>query len=482
MTTITRRRLLTGAAAVAAAATLDRSAMRSATAESIELAIDRRTIQVKGRAAQVFGIRRPDGRPGIVLDPGRRFAVNLVNRCGEPTLVHWHGQTPPIAQDGVPGISRDVMQPEESAHYDFAPRPGTHWMHSHQGLQEMQLMAAPLIVRSEADMREDRQEVTVLLHDFSFVPPERVVAGLSTMAAGPHSMHGMPSGAPAANASPHMGHGSAPMAAGMDLNDVEFDAYLANDRTLDDPEVIRVERGGRVLLRIINGAAATAFYIDTGNIDGTLVAVDGNAVELVSGRRFGIAMGQRLDIRLDLPRGEGAWPVLAQREGDRVRTGIVLASSGATIGRVGDTAQALAPAFDAALESRLKARTPLVSQQADRLHRITLTGSMSPYAWGIDGKLWPDYTPLSVKQNERVEIEIRNRTDMSHPMHLHGHHFQLVAINGRRFAGAVRDTVHVPAAGAVTIAFDADNPGEWVFHCHNLLHMNAGMMTTVKYD
>ncbi len=479
MTTLTRRQLMTGAAAVAVAAALDGRTIRPATASPIELAIDRRTIEVKRRAATVFGIRRADGAPGIALGPGERFAVNLVNRSGEPTLIHWHGQTPPLAQDGVPGISRDVMQPGEVGAYDFAPRAGTHWMHSHQGLQEMQLMAAPLIVRSEADVRQDRQEVIILLHDFSFSPPEEVVAALSVMSAGAHTMHGgMPMGA----SSPPSGHGTAAMPPGMDLNDVEFDAYLANDRTLDDPEVVRIERGGRILLRIINGAAATVFYIDTGEVDATLVAVDGNAVEPVAGRRFGIAMGQRLDIRLDLPRGEGAWPVLAQREGDRVRTGIILASQGASIRQIADTASAPAPAFDATLEARLKAHTPLPSRRADRLHRIALTGSMSPYAWSIDGKQWPDYTPLPVKQNERVEIEIRNRTDMSHPMHLHGHHFQVVAINGRRFAGAVRDTVLVPPTGAVTIAFDADNPGEWVLHCHNLLHMEAGMMTTVKYE
>lgn len=478
MSTLTRRQLMTGGAAIAVAAALDGRAIRTATASPIELAIDRRTIEVKRRAATVFGIRRADGAPGIALGPGERFAVNLVNRAGEPTLIHWHGQTPPLAQDGVPGISRDVMQPEDVGAYDFAPRAGTHWMHSHQGLQEMQLMAAPLIVRSEADVREDRQEVTILLHDFSFAPPEEIVATLSAMPAGAHSMHG---GTPA-SPSPHSGPGTAAMAAGMDLNDVEFDAYLANDRTLDDPEVVRIERGGRVLLRIINGAAATVFYIDTGEVNATLVAVDGNPVEPLAGRRFGIAMGQRLDIRLDLPRGEGAWPVLAQREGDRVRTGIILASQGASIGRIADMASTPAPAFDAALEARLKALAPLRSRRADRTRRIALTGSMSPYAWSIDGKQWPDYTPLPVKQNERVEIEIRNRTDMSHPMHLHGHHFQVVAINGRRFAGAVRDTVLVPPTGAVTIAFDADNPGEWVLHCHNLLHMEAGMMTTVKYE
>lgn len=66
-------------------------------------------------------------------------------------------------------------------------------------------------------------------------------------------------------------------------------------------------------------------------------------------------------------------------------------------------------------------------------------------------------------------------------MRLHGLHFQVVAINGERFSGAVRDTVGVPHMAEVTIAFDADNPGKWPFHCHHLYHMASGMMGYVEY-
>lgn len=121
------------------------------------------------------------------------------------------------------------------------------------------------------------------------------------------------------------GGGMAGMGA-MDLNDIQYDAYLANDRTLADPEVVRVERNGRVRLRIINAATATAFTIDTGGLSGELIAVDGQDVVPVTDTGFPIVMGQRLDIRLELPKEGGAFPVLALREGARERTGIVLAT------------------------------------------------------------------------------------------------------------------------------------------------------------
>jgi FtsP/CotA-like multicopper oxidase with cupredoxin domain len=86
-----------------------------------------------------------------------------------------------------------------------------------------------------------------------------------------------------------------------------------------------------------------------------------------------------------------------------------------------------------------------------------------------------------IATGQRVAIEMVNHSMMAHPMHLHGHAFQVMALNGAPFAGAVRDTVLVPPMGSVTIAFDADNPGRWAFHCHNLYHMMTGMMTEVRY-
>jgi FtsP/CotA-like multicopper oxidase with cupredoxin domain len=129
------------------------------------------------------------------------------------------------------------------------------------------------------------------------------------------------------------------------------------------------------------------------------------------------------------------------------------------------------------LETRLRAARPAAVRSPDRRYAVTLTGSMSGYEWGIDGG-----DGLEVKQGERVEIAMRNMSMMMHPMHLHGHHFQVVGINGHAIAGAMRDTVAVPPMASVTIAFDALNPGRWAFHCHHLYHMASGMMTFVNYD
>ncbi|MDZ4096196.1 MAG: multicopper oxidase family protein [Paracoccaceae bacterium] len=479
---LTRRGFLAASAALAGTTALPRFARAQSTALTLTAAT--RTLDIDGRAATVYGLLNGTGGSGLTLDPGQRFAVDLTNDLDVETIIHWHGQIPPNVQDGVPGLPMPLLTPGESRGYDYAPRPGTHWMHSHVPVQEMQLLAAPLIVRSAADLVADRQEVVMLLHDFSFKPAEEVLAQITGDAGGHGAMAGMDHGAPAASGAmggmmgmPGMSGGMAGMA--MDLNDYDFDAYLANDRTLNDPDVIRVDAGGRVRLRIINAAAATVFWIDTGAVPGRLVAVDGHDIQPISGTRFGVAMAQRLDIELDLPAGAGAFPVLALREGARERTGIILATAGAEIARISGLGDTEAPAFDTGLEqeSALRAATPLAALPAANTRVMMLGGSMQPYVWTIDGQTWGSHVPVTATSGERVEIMFHNMSMMGHPMHLHGHSFQVVAIGNQRFAGAVRDTVYLPPMAMLTIAIDAGEAARWMLHCHHMPHLSTGMMT-----
>ncbi len=267
-----------------------------------------------------------------------------------------------------------------------------------------------------------------------------------------------------------------------DLNDVKYDAFLANDRTLADPEVVKVEPGGRVLLRIINSSAMSAYHIDLGRLAGELVAVDGFAVSPVTARIFPLTVAQRLDIAITVPPAPSAYPILAMLEGERRQTGVILVAGNAPVVRVAELAAAPSPALTLDLESRLRALSPLGPRRPDRTHRLNLTGNMAKYIWSINDVAWnPQVPPLPVAQGERVELILVNQTAMPHPMHLHGHEFQVVEIDGMRFAGAVRDTVLVPPGQRVVIAFDANNPGLWAFHCHLLYHLDAGMFTTLKY-
>jgi len=496
----TRRQFLASTAAIGAASATSGLLMPSRALAEVPtlIRVETRTIEVKGQPATVFGIAQPDGTRGIYTTAGERFRVLLENSINEATLIHWHGLTPPMGQDGVPDLSQPPLEPGGRYDYDFhLARPGTNWMHSHLGLQEQRLMAAPLIVRDPAEYDEDVQEVVVMFHDFTFRDPADILAELRD---GGHAAHGAEDDARAFdervahNSSGHgdhagmkhseSGHGGHDVpGAGQPahLHDVEFDAFLANDRTLDDPEVVRVERGGHLRLRLINGASATSFWLDLGELKGRLVAVDGMPIQPLIGSRFEFPIAQRLDILLDLPNEPGAWPVLALREGERARTGVVLATRDGALARLKSESDDAAPPVGLDLEQRLQAKYPIEPRHADRRHALIITEGPG-YLWKLNGAAHGNHEPLRVAEGERVEIEIIDRTTMGHPMHLHGHHFQVVAINGRRFAGAMRDTIWVPAGGSVTVAFDANNSGEWALHCHHLYHMASGMMTTLAYE
>jgi len=104
------------------------------------------------------------------------------------------------------------------------------------------------------------------------------------------------------------------------------------------------------------------------------------------------------------------------------------------------------------------------------------------YVWTINDAAYPNRKSLDIRSGQRVGIAFTISTNMGHPMHLHGHDFQVVEIDGEKISGALRDTLMVPPGSKMTVAFDADNAGVWPLHCHLLYHLDTGMFTVVKYD
>lgn len=346
------------------------------------LKLQRQNLEINGKSASVYAIVQPNGRRGLTFDYGAPFHVRVVNELSEPSLIHWHVLTPPFEQDGVPGLSGPAI-PAGSASTYYFPQTfgGTYWMHSHYGLQEQQLLAAPLIIRYPNKYR-GFQDVDVMLADFSFVSPQRIYESLiknKSMTSG-HSdhvratqdaesitqdremtMHGADNAADKHDGDVMAGgHAAITMQENTfdhdmaDLNDVDYDAFLANNRTLSDPEVVTLSNDGRVLLRVFNGATMSNFHVDLGEIDGILVAVDGQEVLPVKGTSFPIAAGQRLDILLTVPPTAIAQPVFFKLEGARRRTGIVLARPGARVQKYSDNGDSVVPPVDLTLEKSCK--------------------------------------------------------------------------------------------------------------------------------
>lgn len=433
--------------------------------KSVTLKAVEQTLVVNGKKKKVFNIVQPDGTEGYVGNKGDHFRVHLVNKTSVPISIHWHGIILPNDQDGVPYVTQLPIPPGKSHDYDYPLlQAGTYWMHSHFKFHEQNLMSAPLILKDKFDQYSKDKDVVVMFQDFTFKDPEKIFYDLQHQEK--MLMH-------------HMGE---KMSATQNLNDVKYDALLANRRTLQHPQIVRVKPGEKVRLRLINSSSASNFWIYTGKLEGMAIAADGNDIDPIKNTQFQIAVAQRLDVEVTIPETGGAFPILGQVEGTDMQAGIVLATAGATMPRLSEKADKIAPALDNSAEYDMHPLHGLDPRPFDSVLNYSLSGDMQKYVWKINDQVWPRIKPYKIKQGDRVQMVFTNNTGMAHPMHFHGHVFQVVEMNGKELKnGPMRDTILVLPHTTQKIVFDADNPGIWMTHCHVLYHMAAGMMTTTNY-
>ena len=462
-----------------------------------------------------YGGRTP-GRE-IRISAGDTVIAELANQLPDKTTtsIHWHGIALRNDMDGVPPATQTAVRAGSTFPYRFtAPDPGTYFFHPHVGPQLDRGLYAPLIVEDPREPLSYDDEWIVVLDDWLdgvTGTPDEVLAelkqgmsdmgdmsgmsgmdmGSSPSAGGSSSdgMGGMDMGGDSASPSPSPSASSGGMAKkftlmgaesdllGGDAGDVKYPYHLVNGRVPTDPDVYTGKPGTRVRLRIINAGSDTAYRVALGGHRLTLTHTDGFPVRQQQVDALLIGMGERYDVLVTL--GDGVFPLVALAEG-KDRSGMALMRTGsgaapsATVrpselnGRI-LTASQLRAADDVRLKS---ART-------DVTHRVRLTGGMMKYNWSVNGRQFDPADPtagvLRVEEGRRVRLDFVNATTMWHPMHLHGHTFQLGDLGPRK------DTAIVLPKKKLSVFFDADNPGLWALHCHNIYHAEAGMMTLVAY-
>ena len=436
-----------------------------------------------------------DTIPGAVLRArvGDVLRVDLTNRLPQATTIHWHGIALRNDMDGVPGMTQPPVKPGERFTYEFAlPDPGTYFFHPHTALQLDRGLYAPLIIEDPNDpIAVDVDEVLVLddwLDGIDANTPDRALAarvaqggmgGGSGMGAmgGMGATGGTADGSEAATSPGAMT--SSAMRSGLlggDAGDVPYPLHLINGRPPADRPTVTSASGARVRLRIINAASDTAYRFAVGGHRMTVTHADGFAVRPVEVDALLLGMGERYDVVVTAK--SGAWPIVAAAEGKSSFAAGVLRTTDAAASPT-PPADARPSEFDGRL-LRYRDLSPaegasLPTKQADRTHRVDLTGGMISYDWGIGGKSYPKTTPLEVHEGERVRLKFRNQSMMWHPIHLHGHTFALAD------GGARKDTVNVLPGETRVVEFDAENPGQWMLHCHNTYHLERGMATVLAY-
>ena len=448
------------------------------------------TVELAGRKAQTwaYGNTIPGGE--LRARVGDVMQVVVDNQLPQGTTIHWHGIAIRNDMDGVHDLTQIIIKPGEWFTYEFAlSQPGTYYFHPHTALQLDRGLYAPLIVEDPNDpVVADVDQVLVLddwLDGIEANTPDRALAALVARGGLGNGMVGMGDGAKLVgtdtegSATTETKASSSVMSSkllGGDAGDVAYPLHLINGRPPADRPTLTVAAGERVRLRIINAASDTAYRFAVGGHRLTVTHADGFAVKPVEVDTLLLGMGERYDVIVTAT--SGAWPIVAAAEGK---------SSGAVaVLRTTDSAATAAPPMDVRpreLEGRLLRYDDLVPTEAvalpakpsDRTYRVDLTGGMMSYHWGIGGKAFPNSTALQVHRGERVRLEFRNQSMMWHPIHLHGHTFALTE------GGARKDTVNVLPGETRVVELDADNPGQWMLHCHNTYHLERGMATVLSY-
>jgi len=147
--------------------------------EPVRLFVKEVPLKVLGKEVTVIAIEQADGTHGYSPEKNDGFHVEVVNQLKVPTSIHWHGLVLPNLMDGVPFVTQNPIAPGKSFSYDFPlKQSGTYWMHSHYGLQEQHYNSAPLIIWTPEERAKADRQVVVMLSDFSFTPPEKILKGL----------------------------------------------------------------------------------------------------------------------------------------------------------------------------------------------------------------------------------------------------------------------------------------------------------------
>ncbi|MFG6538519.1 multicopper oxidase family protein [Sulfitobacter sp. CS16] len=386
-------------------------------------------------ATAMLGFNGSMPGPEIRLKRGVRTLIEVENGLQEGTAVHWHGIRLENRMDGVPVLTQEIINPEESKTYSFVPPDaGTYWYHSHYISQEQVArgLMGPLIVEDDTSPDLDH-DITVLLSDWRMKEDGSLVDEYTDMHSVAHAGY--------------MGNFAR--------------AFLSKDS---------VKKGDRVRFRLINAATNRIFPLALEGVTGSVVALDGMALSQPRALAdLVLAPGQRADLIVDIT-GPVGFDMMSRQGAYRLAD---LAVSG------DNTLRSPAPI------------TPLVAPNLPRPaappQHLTLTmmgGAMGGRHGGANIWSFNDVSDLpsdpfgSFERGETVRLTFANDTAFPHGIHLHGHHFYEVAPDGS--LGDLRDTTLVAAGESRDVLCVFDNPGRWLIHCHMLSHAIGGMRTWVE--
>ncbi|HWS97262.1 MAG TPA: multicopper oxidase domain-containing protein [Candidatus Methylomirabilis sp.] len=406
--------------------------------------------------------------PLMRMREGQPVTVDVVNDTDVPEYVHWHGLFVPPEVDGAEEEGTPPVSPHGRRRYQFVAKPaGSRWYHSHTAaMMDLQRGAYTgqfgfLMIDSGNDPGLYDQEVFVALRDWQ--------PYLSTMdqdeAADPHDP--MPEKPAPPDPRPNGLEVGAPL-------------YSINDKMLGAGDPLRVQPGQRILMRLLNASASQIHRVALPAHKFQVIALDGNPVpspQLVS--VIEIAPGERVDTIVEMNQ-PGVWILGELRDVARTSgMGIVVEYANQRQQR-----PIWLPPPSARWDYTIFGKSAPHSapdQTIDMVFEKVPGGPHGINHWLVNGKEYPHEQEFVLRQGRRYRLVFHNRSDDSHPLHMHRHLFELVELNGKPTAGIKKDTVIVPAFGRASVDLIADQPGLTLFHCHIQQHMDFGFKALFRY-
>lgn len=397
--------------------------------------------------------------PLLRLREGVPVNIDVTNAASEADIVHWHGLAIDSLNDGAMEEGSPMIGAGQTHRYTFTPKPaGTRWYHTHAGAYGNLAMGTYtgqfgfLLIEGNQSLPQYDMEVNLAIHHWepSFVPMVETMRAESA---------------------------NAPLTTG---SDVGYKYATINDRMLGAGEPIRVKKGQRVLIRLLNASATENVILALPGHRFTVLAMDGNPVpKPTTVEVLSLAVAERIDaiVEMNTP---GVWVLGSTLEKSRkMGLGIVVEYAG----------QSGAPAWKDPVPAEWDytqfgnaANTPEPDGSFELTFRDIGPQKGSQFdTWTINNKSWPDLEPLTVHSGKRYRLVFRNGSGDQHPLHLHRHSFEVTRIGNKRLSGLKKDVINVMPLDTVEVDFVADNPGDTLWHCHQQLHMDYGFMQLIKY-